>query len=1100
MTRIWKVASSSVALLAVVVGFAFLGSSPAHAQGADGEYVDLAVILETPTEESLATRDLTITVMNLGSRTAYDVEVVVVVVYPENSSYFEIVPEVPIGTATLENGGYSFRWTIPEFLGMQRFAVEHYVRHWQPSGPAFDRAGYPHEFLGEVTTASFESDLRKGNNTDRVWSTLDNENDGRTRQARPDYSINVSVDERNPSPGNIVNFTVTTNHGTFPYSVIDQAVSIELTSGLMVDVDPNATPPREISYAPDDRAASVSYSNGVFNLGTLKFSDKKPEHSVTLPIRVAPDAVVNEQCLTATITGNPPPEASPYDDDRSDNVAKLCLGGPPDEKVVFRDGTADLWALYPCVGVTSAPCDDTDSVVLAINGLSAATEAGALYPVFIPDNVVVHIPDEVGRNPSDGNVLWNNGHDADHSAYGSGIFPGLVAKFERSLMATDHYSQLRASIVANTPGEGGHKGHVSVVWASSFGFEYFDTAEALLAFGPEDWSTKPPLFFRFTKLGTYVLTTTMGALYDSDPSDGVDPLDPGDLYSDTATYTFHVGPMAELEVGDGGSNSHVGAGQYALTIVAANNGPDNSLGAQVTGLPIGAEVLHISHGAYDGAAGEWNFGELRTRDYYRSRGETEPTLVLSASASQAADVAIENSVNYTVCISSEGSTLPHTNQADCKSDAATTNVWYTAVCVNTADGQIDSSITVEATCDGTTDRAWTDDVCASSDGGVRANRSETECDGWFQGTVYDYDTDNNTATITARAGTGGVGEGIPAPQTPAVHTSAVGFTWSEVGYLHGVPVTEYQVQWSTDGVGGWTQLDSDLPFPELLDLTIQTGQTRYYRVRAVNEAGVGGPWSAPVAAMTIDTNVPGITISEKTLTIREGESAEYTVALHARPHSNVSVRINGGGVVSPNPSTLTFNTIDFNMPKTVELTGIQDNNPNNEQVNVTHTISSSDAGYRSLTPDPVAVTVIDDDSGVSVTADRTSVNEGEDIDFTLTRTGNIDSAITVDLSVSQRGSVLPSNQLGARSVNIGANVATATVTVQTDNDTVLENTGSVTVALNSGIGYLVGTPRTATVNVQDDDGPPGQPVNSSHRKSRGRSYCTGTRRPAPAAP
>ena len=94
------------------------------------------------------------------------------VVYPENSSLFDLPPDVPIGTATLENGGYSFRWTIPKLLGMQRFAVTEYVRHKRVSEPAFDTKEYPHEFYGEVTTASFESDLRKGNNTDRVWSNV----------------------------------------------------------------------------------------------------------------------------------------------------------------------------------------------------------------------------------------------------------------------------------------------------------------------------------------------------------------------------------------------------------------------------------------------------------------------------------------------------------------------------------------------------------------------------------------------------------------------------------------------------------------------------------------------------------------------------------------------------------------------------------------------------------------------------------------------------------------------------------------------------------------------------------------------------------------
>ena len=77
----------------------------------------------------------------------------------------------------------------------------------------------------------------------------------------------------------------------------------------------------------------------------------------------------------------------------------------------------------------------------------------------------------------------------------------------------------------------------------------------------------------------------------------------------------------------------------------------------------------------------------------------------------------------------------------------------------------------------------------------------------------------------------------------------MGIAWSEVEFLHGVPVKDYQVQWSIDGVSGWTQLETELTLPELFDITIQSGVTRYYRVRAVNEAGVAGPWSAPMAAM-----------------------------------------------------------------------------------------------------------------------------------------------------------------------------------------------------------------------------------------------------------
>ena len=49
----------------------------------------------------------------------------------------------------------------------------------------------------------------------------------------------------------------------------------------------------------------MSYSSGVFTIVTL-LQGKERTISVTLPIMVAANAVVNEQCLTATLTGNPP--------------------------------------------------------------------------------------------------------------------------------------------------------------------------------------------------------------------------------------------------------------------------------------------------------------------------------------------------------------------------------------------------------------------------------------------------------------------------------------------------------------------------------------------------------------------------------------------------------------------------------------------------------------------------------------------------------------------------------------------------------------------------------------------------------------------------
>ena len=64
-----------------------------------------------------------------------------------------------------------------------------------------------------------------------------------------------------------------------------------------------------------------------------------------------------------------------------------------------------------------------------------------------------------------------------------------------------------------------------------------------------------PFFFEFPTLGTY----TVDFIVDANHTDG-------NVYSDTGSYSIHVGPVAELEAWDGGRNPAVPAGQRAYTI------------------------------------------------------------------------------------------------------------------------------------------------------------------------------------------------------------------------------------------------------------------------------------------------------------------------------------------------------------------------------------------------------------------------------------------------------------------------------------------------------------------------------------------------------
>ncbi len=113
------------------------------------------------------------------------------------------------------------------------------------------------------------------------------------------------------------------------------------------------------------------------------------------------------------------------------------------------------------------------------------------------------------------------------------------------------------------------------------------------------------------------------------------------------------------------------------------------------------------------------------------------------------------------------------------------------------------------------------------------------------------------------------------------------------------------------------------------------------------------------------------------------------------------------------------------------------------------------------------------------------------------------SAISVDVTVADSGSFATSGQTGTRTVSVGTN-GQGTLTVGTDDDSTDEADGSITVTIQAGTGYVVGTTATATVAVADNDNPPpGTPVvtisGGSGITEGGAATFTLTATPAPAS-
>jgi len=92
--------------------------------------------------------------------------------------------------------------------------------------------------------------------------------------------------------------------------------------------------------------------------------------------------------------------------------------------------------------------------------------------------------------------------------------------------------------------------------------------------------------------------------------------------------------------------------------------------------------------------------------------------------------------------------------------------------------------------------------------------------------------------------------------------------------------------------------------------------------------------------------------------------------------------------------------------------------------------------------------------------------------FRVTRKGLIGPALTVNLTYSGTATA-GVDYSGPSSVAIGANVATATISLASIDDELFEGNETATVSVASGSGYAVGTPVSASGIIVDDDAPLG---------------------------
>ena len=249
---------------------------------------------------------------------------------------------------------------------------------------------------------------------------------------------------------------------------------------------------------------------------------------------------------------------------------------------------------------------------------------------------------------------------------------------------------------------------------------------------------------------------------------------------------------------------------------------------------------------------------------------------------------------------------------------------------------------------------------------------------------------------------------------------------------------------------------------------------------AHNTVGVTVPGDETLTIADDDTR--GVTVAPAELTVPEGGDKPYTVVLDSEPTAEVEVTVTvpASTDVTVDETALTFTAGDWATAQTVTVSAEQDDDAVDDEVTLTHAVSSS-GDYGSEAAPSVAVTVDDDETAsdtVTLAVDPATVAEdvGE-AGAAVQVTGTLNeapraSATAVTVTVGS-GTATAATDFAAVSgftltIGTGKTASTATFTLKPVNDAVSEGDETVLV---SGVHPDLSV-TAARVTISDDEALP----------------------------
>ena len=148
-----------------------------------------------------------------------------------------------------------------------------------------------------------------------------------------------------------------------------------------------------------------------------------------------------------------------------------------------------------------------------------------------------------------------------------------------------------------------------------------------------------------------------------------------------------------------------------------------------------------------------------------------------------------------------------------------------------------------------------------------------------------------------------------------------------------------------------------------------------------------------------DDDFRGVVLNPSSLELQEGQSKTYTVALASQPTDTVTVTLTPSAGVQTNPTSLSFQTDEWDAAQTVTVISLQDDDAVDASESVRHSFAGGN--FQDFEADDLPITIEDDDTqGIEISTNSVTIPEGETQTYTVKLTSEPTATVTVAIGAT----------------------------------------------------------------------------------------------------